>query len=103
MFIAYLRLDSASIRWLLVDEGSVCVPSTDGYYIDGRNHGLVVYHSGCNDRSYCSSAANSYLHNGMARVKGSHRYMKYCKYMVLTLDLLFYDVDDTAYDCDDPR
>ena len=29
--------------------------------------------------------ANSYLHNGMSRVKGSHRYMKYCKYMILLL------------------
>ena len=34
-------------------------------------------------------AANSYLHNGMARVKGSHRYMKYCKYMVLLLICCF--------------
>jgi cytochrome d ubiquinol oxidase subunit I len=34
-------------------------------------------------------AANSYLHNGMARVKGSHRYMKYCKYMVLLLIVSF--------------
>jgi len=34
-------------------------------------------------------AANSYLHNGMARVKGSHRYMKYCKYMVLLLIVCF--------------
>ena len=33
--------------------------------------------------------ANSYLHNGMARVKGSHRYMKYCKYMVLLLICCF--------------
>jgi len=34
-------------------------------------------------------AANSYLHNGMARVKGSHRYMKYCKYMILLLICCF--------------
>ena len=34
-------------------------------------------------------AANSYLHNGMARVEGSHRYMKYCKYMVLLLICCF--------------
>jgi len=34
-------------------------------------------------------AANSYLHNGMARVKGSHRYMKYCKYMILLLIISF--------------
>ena len=34
-------------------------------------------------------AANSYLHNGMARVKGSHRYMKYCKYMILLLIVSF--------------
>jgi len=34
-------------------------------------------------------AANSYLHNGMARVKGSHRYMKYCKYMILLLICTF--------------
>ncbi len=33
--------------------------------------------------------ANSYLHNSMSRVKGSHRYMKYCKYMVLLLILCF--------------
>jgi cytochrome bd ubiquinol oxidase subunit I len=33
--------------------------------------------------------ANSYLHNGMSRVKGSHRYMKYCKYMVLLLICCF--------------
>ncbi|PIQ96565.1 MAG: hypothetical protein COV67_08875 [Nitrospinae bacterium CG11_big_fil_rev_8_21_14_0_20_56_8] len=34
-------------------------------------------------------AANSYLHNSMSRVKGSHRYMKYCKYMVLLLIVCF--------------
>lgn len=34
-------------------------------------------------------AANSYLHNSMARVQGSHRYMKYCKYMVLLLIVCF--------------
>ncbi len=34
-------------------------------------------------------AANSYLHNSMYRVKGSHRYMKYCKYMVLLLIVCF--------------
>lgn len=34
-------------------------------------------------------AANSYLHNSMYRVKGSHRYMKYCKYMVLLLIITF--------------
>ncbi len=33
--------------------------------------------------------ANSYLHNSMARVKGAHRYMKYCKYMVLLLIVTF--------------
>jgi len=33
--------------------------------------------------------ANSYLHNGMSRVKGSHRYMKYCKYMILLLICCF--------------
>ncbi len=33
--------------------------------------------------------ANSYLHNSMARVKGAHRYMKYCKYMVLLLIVCF--------------
>lgn len=33
--------------------------------------------------------ANSYLHNGMSRVRGSERYMKYCKYMVLVLILMF--------------
>ena len=34
-------------------------------------------------------AANSYLHNSMSRVKGSHRYMKYAKYMVLLLIVCF--------------
>ena len=33
--------------------------------------------------------ANSYLHNSMSRVKGSHRYMKYAKYMVLLLIVCF--------------
>lgn len=33
--------------------------------------------------------ANSYLHNSMSRVKGAHRYMKYCKYMILLLILCF--------------
>ncbi|MBI5428468.1 MAG: cytochrome ubiquinol oxidase subunit I [Nitrospinae bacterium] len=33
--------------------------------------------------------ANSYLHNSMSRVKGSHRYMKYVKYMILLLILCF--------------
>lgn len=33
--------------------------------------------------------ANSYLHNSMSRVRGSHRYMKYCKYMVLVLIVCF--------------
>ncbi len=34
-------------------------------------------------------AANSYLHNSMSRVKGSHRYMKYSKYMILLLIVCF--------------
>jgi len=34
-------------------------------------------------------AANSYLHNSMSRIKGSHRYMKYAKYMVLLLIVCF--------------
>jgi cytochrome bd ubiquinol oxidase subunit I len=33
--------------------------------------------------------ANSYLHNGMSRIKGSHRYMKYAKYMILLLIVCF--------------
>ncbi len=33
--------------------------------------------------------ANSYLHNSMSRVSGSHRYMKYCKYMILLLIVCF--------------
>lgn len=33
--------------------------------------------------------ANSYLHNGMSRVKGAHRYMKYSKYMILLLIVCF--------------
>ncbi len=33
--------------------------------------------------------ANSYLHNSMSRVKGAHRYMKYCKYMILLLIVSF--------------
>jgi len=33
--------------------------------------------------------ANSYLHNSMSRIKGSHRYMKYAKYMVLLLIVCF--------------
>jgi cytochrome bd ubiquinol oxidase subunit I len=34
-------------------------------------------------------AANSYLHNGMARIKGAHRYVKYSKYMILLLIICF--------------
>jgi hypothetical protein len=34
-------------------------------------------------------SANSYLHNSMSRVRGSHRYMKFCKYMILLLITCF--------------